>query len=86
MRWVSAAVSFIVVFVLAFVLGGWFLMPHLPPVPDHPVRPWELGYWTTNWAGALLGLILGLLSARSALKRNPPAPPPAPPAGRDPSA
>ena len=66
----KAAVSFIVVFVLGFVLGGWFLMPHLPPVPDHPVSIFEAEYWTTNWAGALLGLVLGLLSARSVLRKH----------------
>ncbi|HEY2589836.1 MAG TPA: hypothetical protein VGI81_29095 [Tepidisphaeraceae bacterium] len=66
----KAVVSFIVVFVLGFVLGGWFLMPHLPPVPDHPVSVFEAEYWMTNWAGALLGLILGLLSARSVLRKR----------------
>jgi len=63
-------VSFIVVFVIGFVLGGWFLMPHLPPVPDHPVTVFEAKYWTTNWAGAVLGLLLGGLSARSVLKKQ----------------
>lgn len=62
--------SFVVVFVLAFILGGWFLMPHLPPVPDHPVSVFELEYWTTNWAGALIGLVLGLLSAWSAVRQE----------------
>jgi hypothetical protein len=69
-RMVKATVSFIVVFVIAFVLGGWFLMPHLPPTPDHPVGVLEAEYWTTNWAGALLGIILGGLSARSAIKKK----------------
>jgi hypothetical protein len=45
-------------------------MPHLPPVPDHPVHFFELEYWTTNWAGALLGILLGGLSARSVLKEG----------------
>ena len=58
----KAVVSFIVVFVFAFFLGGWFLMPYLPPVPDRPVTIVETEYWTTNWAGALLGLILGVLA------------------------
>lgn len=66
----KAIASFIVVFVFAFILGGWFLMPHLPPTPNHPVSAFELEYWTTNWAGALLGLILGGLSARSILKKE----------------
>lgn len=66
----SAAVSFVVVFAMAFVLGGCLLMPHLPPVPDHMVTVVELEYWSTNWAGALLGLFLGGLSARSILKRE----------------
>lgn len=66
----SAAISFLVVFAIAFILGGWFLMPHLPPTPKHPVSAFELEYWTTNWAGAVLGLILGGLSARSAYKKR----------------
>ena len=70
----KAIVSFIVVFVFAFFLGGWFLMPHLPPVPDHPVSVFEAEYWTTNWAGAVLGLILGGLSAWSVLKKGPTRP------------
>jgi len=69
MTQVKAAMSFFFVFVFAFVLGGWFLMPHLPPVPDHVVSVFEAEYWTTNWAGALLGLILGSLSAWSVMKR-----------------
>jgi hypothetical protein len=36
-----AIISFIVVFAFAFFLGGWFLMPHLPPVPDHLVSVFE---------------------------------------------
>lgn len=44
-------------------------MPHLPPVPSHPVSVFEAGYWTTNWAGAVLGILLGALSARSVLKK-----------------
>ncbi len=70
----KAVVSFIVVFVFAFFLGGWFLMPHLPPVPDHPVTVFEAEYWTTNWVGALLGIVLGRLSARSVLKKRPARP------------
>ena len=58
-----AITSFVVVFSLAFVLGGWFLMPHLPPVPSHPVSVFELEYWTSNWAGAVLGVLLGAVSA-----------------------
>lgn len=70
MKWISAITSFIVVFVLSFVLGGWFLMPYLPPVPDRPMSALEIEYWATNWAGTLLGLILGCLSARSILKKS----------------
>lgn len=65
----KAIVSFIVVFVLAFVLGGILLMPHLPPVPDHRVTVFEAEYWTTNWAGAVLGVVLGGLSARSVMRK-----------------
>jgi len=71
MRYVTAVIAFAFMFAIGFVLGGWFLMPHLPPVPDHPVGVFEAEYWTTNWAGALLGLALGILSARSSLKRKP---------------
>ncbi|MDB5173082.1 MAG: hypothetical protein JWN51_1855 [Phycisphaerales bacterium] len=67
--WFRAITSFLFIFAFAFVLGGWFLMPHLPPVPDHPVSVFEAEYWTTNWAGALLGIILGTLSARSVLRK-----------------
>ena len=69
MKWVSASVSFVVVFIFSFFLGGWFLMPYLPPKPDRPISAFELDYWTTNWAGALLGIILGGLSAYSILKK-----------------
>ncbi|MFC1462724.1 hypothetical protein ACFLQU_03875 [Verrucomicrobiota bacterium] len=44
MRILSAIVSFIVVFAGAFFLGGWFLMPYLPPVPDRPITVFEGGY------------------------------------------
>ncbi|MGD0541885.1 MAG: hypothetical protein ABSB33_10240 [Tepidisphaeraceae bacterium] len=64
MVYARAAISFLVV----FAFGGWFLMPHLPPVPDHPVSALEAEYWKTNWAGAMLGVIFGGLSARSILK------------------
>jgi len=68
--WPKAIFSFVFVFLGGFVLGGWFLMPHLPPVPDHPVTVFEAEYWTTNWAGAILGLVLGELSARSILRKG----------------
>jgi membrane associated rhomboid family serine protease len=71
MRYVTAVIAFLLMFAIGFVLGGWFLMPHLPPVPDHPVTVFEAEYWTTNWAGALFGLVFGFLSARSTLKRKP---------------
>lgn len=73
MRYATAIIAFLFMFVLGFFLGGWLLMPHLPPVPDHPVSAFEAEFWTTNWAGALLGLLLGTLSARSTLKRKPQA-------------
>ena len=66
----SAIVSFVAVFAIVFVLGGLFLMPHLPPTPRHLVTVFEVEYWTTNWAGAVLGILLGGLSARSILKRD----------------
>ena len=65
-----AIVSFVVVFIFAFVLGGWYLMPYLPPTPDHPLHALELEYWKTNWAGVVLGLILGSLSAWSVVRSD----------------
>jgi hypothetical protein len=65
----KASASFLVVFAFAFVLGGLFLMPHLPPVPTHPVTVFETEYWSTNWAGAGLGVLLGGLSARLLLRK-----------------
>jgi hypothetical protein len=69
MKHISAFISFAVVFVGVFLLAGWFLMPYLPPVPDHPVSIFEGEYWKDNWIGSLLGAALGGLSARSVLKK-----------------
>jgi hypothetical protein len=74
MLYAKAVASFLIVSAVAFVLGGWFLMPHLPPVPERPVTVFEAEYWTINWAGALLGLVLGGLSARSVLRKRPRGP------------
>jgi hypothetical protein len=70
MKYFSAFTSFAFVFAGVFFLAGWFLMPHLPPVPDHPVSAFEAEYWRDNWIGYLLGAILGGLSARSVLKKT----------------
>jgi hypothetical protein len=70
MRYITATLSFLLMFILGFFLGGWFLMPHLPPLPDHPVSAVQAEYWTDNWAGAILGVVLGTLSARAALRRK----------------
>lgn len=70
MKYFSATFSFIFVFLCAFILAGWFLMPHLPPVPDHVVTVFELDYLKDNWAGYILGVTLGGLSARSVLKKS----------------
>jgi len=69
MKYVSALISFAFVFAAVFILAGWFLMPHLPPVPDHPVSVFEGEYWKDNWIGYLLGAVLGGLSARAVLKK-----------------
>lgn len=69
MQYILAIVAFSLIFVLVFVLGGWFLMPHLPPTPDHPVSAFELEYWSTNWIGALFGLVFGGLSAQATLRK-----------------
>ncbi len=72
MKYFTATVSFVVVFIFAFILAGWFLMPHLPPVtsgPDRTISALEMEYWTMNWIGVALGVILGGLSARSTMKK-----------------
>ncbi len=69
MKYLSATVSFVFVFAGVFFLAGWFLMPHLPPVPDRPISAFEGEYWVDNWIGVLLGLLLGGLSARSVFKK-----------------
>jgi hypothetical protein len=69
MKYFSAFISFIFVFAGVFFLAGLFLMPHLPPVPDHPVTIFEGDYWKGNWIGYLLGTVLGGLSSRSILKK-----------------
>jgi hypothetical protein len=68
MKYSRAFCSFAFVFLGVFILAGWFLMPWLPPYPDHQVRVFEGEYWTDNWVGCLLGTILGALSVRSTLK------------------
>lgn len=69
MKYVSAAGSFLFVFVCGFFLGGVVLMPYLPPVPERPVSAFEGAYWVDNWAGVLLGAGLGILSARAVLRK-----------------
>jgi hypothetical protein len=69
MKYISASISFLFVFAGVFFLAGWFLMPHLPPVPDHPISAFEADYWKNNWVGYLLGAVLGFFSARSLLKK-----------------
>jgi len=70
MTFIRAAASFVFVFAIAFILGGYFLMPYLPPVPARPVTVFEWEYWDTNWAGAVLGILLGALSAWSVVKQE----------------
>ncbi len=69
MKYISAFISFVFVFTGVFFLAGWFLMPHLPPVPDHPVSAFESEFWKDNWIGYVLGAVFGGLSARSVLKK-----------------
>ena len=70
MKYASALISFVFVFVAVFFLAGWFLMPHLPPVPDHPISVFEADYWKDNWIGYLLGVVAGGFSARAWLKES----------------
>lgn len=65
-----AAVSFLLVFAIVFVLAGWFILPHVPPTPSHPVSVFEGAYWLANWPGYALGVLLGGASARAALRRR----------------
>ena len=69
MKYISAFISFAFVFAGVFFLAGWFLRPHLPPVPDHPVSVFEAEYWKDNWIGYLLGTVFGSLSAYSIFKK-----------------
>ncbi|MBI9018713.1 MAG: hypothetical protein JEZ07_15775 [Phycisphaerae bacterium] len=71
MKYTTVVLSFIVVFILVFVLGGLFLMPHILSTPDRTITALENEFWTRNWAGAVLGLILGGLSTWSAMKKKP---------------
>lgn len=64
------AMSFVFVFIFGFFLSGWFLMPHLPPFPDHAVTVMEFEYWETNWAGFVVGSALGGLSAWSIIRKE----------------
>jgi len=61
-------VSFVVVFMFAFFLGGWFLMPHLPPYPTQQVSVFQIEYWNTNWIGMILGIGFGVMSHYSAFR------------------
>lgn len=70
MIYIRTLFSFVFVFVGIFFLAGLFLMPHLPPVPDHPVSAFEAEFWKDNWIGYLLGAVIGGFSARSTLKKN----------------
>lgn len=72
MRVVVTSLAFMVMFLIAFVLAGHFLMPHLPPTPSHAVTPFETAFWTDNWAGGVAGLVLGGLSARATWQRSSP--------------
>lgn len=70
MTYIRAIVSFLMVFILGFILGGWFLMPYLPPIPNGPVSVYQLEYWNDNWAGGIIGGILGLASAYLIIRRS----------------
>ena len=66
----SALVSFAIVFGCVFLLCGWFVMPHLPAVPEIPPSVYDPQFWLSNWAGIGLGACLGLISARSVMKKK----------------
>jgi hypothetical protein len=62
MKTVHPIISAIFVFIGVFFLAGWFVLPHVPPVPARPVSALELAYWTHNGIGLLLGLVAGGLA------------------------
>jgi len=64
-RTFSSITSFVFVAAGVFFLGGFLLMPHLPPTPSKPVYWFEMDYWVTNWAGLLLGVPCGFFAARA---------------------
>lgn len=69
MKYISAFISFVFVFTVAFWLDfyvSWFLGLY-PPARDHPVTVFE--HCKDYWIGCLLGAVLGSLSARSVLKK-----------------
>ncbi len=65
---VRAVSWFAVLFGIGFVVGGLYLMPHLP-MPNPHVAPGSTAFWKQNWAGALLGGATGLWAARTVLRR-----------------
>lgn len=67
---VRALVSFGAVFAVVFLLSGWFITPHLPSSTQITAKLQDPQFWTSNWAGVVLGLLLGLVSARSILRRR----------------
>ena len=66
----SALISFAIVFACVFMLCGWFVMPHLPAVPEIPPSVYDPQFWLANWAGLAMGVGLGLISARQVMKKK----------------
>lgn len=58
MKYVEAAFLCVGNFLIGFLICATGLMPHLPPYPPRPGSLFDRTMWTTNWAGAVLGVLL----------------------------
>jgi hypothetical protein len=67
---VFAAISFVVVFALAFVGTGWATNGAPPNLPELVAGVKTPDYWLANWVGILAGLGLACLSTRYFVTRK----------------
>jgi hypothetical protein len=72
MKWVNATISFLFVAFAAFILVGWFLLPHAeePPNPQRPISILTTVPWWRNWLGYPVALGLAGLSAWSIIRKT----------------
>ena len=64
MRILSNIIANSILFGSAFLIGGYVLMPYLPPYPERPITIYEWEYWVTNWAGLILGIVAVVVDLR----------------------